>query len=92
MSTSKTAADHVRKRWGERASKKATNVFAFNGDVLRLPGPLESLEYIRKGFEFSSVHALANHLGVGDTYVLSVIGVTGGTVARRRQEKVLKPD
>lgn len=93
MSTSKAIMDPARRRTpGAGSSRDPAPVFAFDGDMLRLPTPQESVRHIREGFEFSTVHELADHLGVGDSSVLAVIGVSGGTIARRRQEKVLKPE
>lgn len=59
---------------------------------LVLPQGLESVRLIKEGMPFGAVSAYAKHMDVTDAVVLEKIGVTGGTVTRRRKEEVLKPE
>ena len=84
------------KRGAARAQRPVSaNVKSFEvirGGRLVLPDRVESLELVRRGIPYKVVQLYARHMDVPDTNVLEKIGVTGGTVDRRRQADVLKPD
>lgn len=71
------------------AAKKA---FVVRGDRLTLAPSVETVALVKSGFSYEEVTTLARHVALTDTVVLATIGVTGGTVARRRKEEVLKPE
>ena len=81
-----------KKRGNRVAESPSGSFFSLKEGRLQLVPPQDAVTVIRKGSRFSSVQSLARHLGVGDAYVLRMIGITGGTVTRRRQEKLLKPE
>lgn len=59
---------------------------------LALPQGIESVKQVEEGFPLRALKVFAAHMSVADTVVFETIGVTGGTVTRRRKESVLKPD
>lgn len=79
--------------WVSRVSlkRRGGTPFTLKGRLV-LPQGMESVELVNEGFSFAVVEAFAEHMAITDTAVLETIGVTGGTVARRRKEEAIKPD
>ena len=94
MPTPKSARAPTRGLKRKVAFKEAgtTEMFALEHGMLRLPDAQTSVGIVKKGISYGFVHRLATHLGVVDANVLTKIGVTGGTIDRRRRADVLKPD
>jgi putative toxin-antitoxin system antitoxin component (TIGR02293 family) len=73
-----------------RAVSKA---FAVTPDGrLVFPDGMVSMKIVKQGIPFVSLQHFARHVGETDNTVLAKIGVTGGTVDRRRKAEILKPD
>lgn len=50
------------------------------------------MKIVKEGIPFAFLQRFARHVGETDNNVLAKIGVTGGTVDRRRKAEILKPD
>jgi putative toxin-antitoxin system antitoxin component (TIGR02293 family) len=73
------------------AKTSAKLFFCLNQGAIQLPKTISAWKMIRKGLDFSVAEALAQHLGTDLEVVLDVIGLTGGTVSRRKRANTLTP-
>ncbi|APZ41975.1 antitoxin Xre/MbcA/ParS toxin-binding domain-containing protein [Acidihalobacter ferrooxydans] len=82
-------SDAKRRHFAFKASPRT--FFDFKEGVLQLPKALVAWKMIREGLEFHVVEAVAEHLDTDLEVVLQVIGLTGGTVTRRKKANLLNP-
>ena len=53
--------------------------------------PLQMRRAVRSGLPFAALEALTGALGVGQASMISILGISPRTLARRKREKVLTP-
>lgn len=89
-----SATKTLNKPHSGRSQLKASSekpFFSLNQGAIQLPQAFSAWKMIRKGLAFSVAEALAQHLDADLKVVLQVIGLTGGTIVRRKKANVLTP-